>query len=314
MAIKRVVALVGGVGGAKLALGLQALSDVLDVTIITNTGDDFWHYGLRVCPDTDTVLYTLAGLVDSANGWGVAEDTTVTLETLRRLGDEAWFRLGDKDLAVHLVRTGQLRDGATLTQVTAHLAKQMGIPVRVLPMSDSFVETKVQTATHGELDFQTYFVRYRWQPVMTGLRYAGAEQAQISLAVQEALAEADAILIAPSNPWLSIAPMLAVGGMRETLLGCSVPRVAVTPIVAGNAIKGPTAKLMTELGIVVSPQSVAQFYGGIINGFVQDIQDKPFNVNGLRLQAFDTIMKTHSDKVRLVGDILSWLNGWGEVA
>lgn len=306
MALENVLLFVGGVGGAKLALGMARVLPPHALTIIVNNGDDFWHYGLRVCPDTDTLLYTLAGRVDTANGWGLAGDTTTTLEALRVLGEAPWFGLKDRDLATHLVRTDRLRQGHTLTEITAHLAVVQGVNCRVLPMSDQFVETKVQTAEYGWLDFQEYFVRYRFQPTITGLQYAGAEQASLTLQVAQAVAQADAIIFAPSNPWLSIAPILSVPGLRASLVARAVPRVAVTPLIAGQAVKGPTAKLMAELGYAVTPTSVAAFYGDAINAFVWDERDTPDTVSGLHTTAFDTLMNDDHAKVRTAQAVLAF--------
>lgn len=301
---QQVVVFVGGVGGAKLALGLQQILPPQQLTVIVNTGDDFWHYGLRITPDIDTVLYTLSRRVDPINGWGVANDTTVALETLREYGEDIWFRLGDKDIATHLLRTHLLREGHTLTQVVAHLAAQMGVPVRVLPMTDAPVATRVDTVEYGELAFQEYFVRHRWQPVVKSLRYEGIEAAHVPDAVQNAVKNADIILFGPSNPWLSIAPILNVPGMRDLLVQRPVPRVAVTPIVQGNALKGPAAKLMAELGYSVSAEVVAMYYGDAINGFVYDERDTSMQRQGLQAVAFDTIMKTDEDKANLARRIL----------
>jgi LPPG:FO 2-phospho-L-lactate transferase len=305
---RRIVLLVGGVGGAKLALGLSRIVDPARLTIIVNTGDDFWHYGLRICPDLDTVLYTLSGLVDKVNGWGVAGDSTTTLDTLRTLGEEPWFRLGDRDLATHLLRTHLLRQGHTLTDVIAHLARQLNLKMSILPMTDAEVSTMVDTLEHGELEFQNYFVRHRWQPTMRGLRYRGIVQASMSDAARAALAQADAIIIGPSNPWLSINPILSVPGMRERIVERSVPRVAVTPIVQGDAIKGPAAKLMREMGIKTTPSSIIETYGDLLTGFVYDERDQIDFSSGLDLRAFDTIMKTDDDKIRLAQQVLDWLD------
>lgn len=304
---KRIVVLVGGVGGAKLALGLQALVPPENLTIIVNTGDDFWHYGLRICPDIDTVLYTLSGRVNTAFGWGVAGDTTTALDALRDLGEETWFRLGDKDIATHLLRTHWLRHGQPLTQIVRSLAERMGIQAAVLPMTDDDVATKVMTVEHGELDFQEYFVRHRWQPVVRSLRYAGAEAARISDAVRVAIEQADAILFGPSNPWLSIAPILALPSMHDLLTAQAVPRVAITPIVGGKALKGPAAKLMAELGYEVSAAQVAAYYGDVITGFISDVRDAAILSHGLDTVRFDTIMKTDDDKINLSRQILNWL-------
>lgn len=304
---EHVVALVGGVGGAKLAAGLVRILPPEQLTIVVNTGDDFWHYGLRICPDLDTVMYTLGGLVDPVNGWGVAGDTTALLDALKRYGEDAWFRLGDQDVATHLLRSEALRNGERLTEVTRQLTNKLGILHPLLPMTDAPVETMIDTVEYGELPFQTYFVRYRWQPTMKALRYAGADHAEASPEVIAALENADAILIAPSNPWLSLAPMLAVKPVRELLLEKNVPRVAVSPIVAGTAIKGPAAKLMAELGYDVSPRSVADFYGDLISGFVYDIQDSNLKISGKKTFMTDTIMRDQADRERLAGQILDWI-------
>jgi LPPG:FO 2-phospho-L-lactate transferase len=306
MALNHVVVLVGGVGGAKLALGMFHELPVASLTYIVNNGDDMWHYGLRVCPDTDTLLYTLSGLVDPNNGWGISGDTTHMLDGLKGLGEEPWFGLKDRDLATHLLRTSLLREGKTLTEITGELAERLGIGATILPMSDTFVETKVHTQEHGTLDFQEYFVRYRWQPTVTGITYQGAEGSTISPQAAAAIAQADAIIIAPSNPWLSIAPILAVGGMREALLQRHVPRVAVTPIVGGQAVKGPTAKIMGELGIEVTPQSIIYYYGDVLTGFVYDKRDASPQTS-LKTVAMDTWMKTDEDKRRLARDITAWI-------
>jgi LPPG:FO 2-phospho-L-lactate transferase len=306
---QKVVVLVGGVGGAKLALGLQQVVASENLTIIVNTGDDFWHYGLRICPDIDTVLYTLSGRVDSVNGWGLAEDSTTTLDTLKNLGEEPWFRLGDKDIATHLLRTHMLREGYSLTEIVQHLAKVMNIQPTVLPMSDAEIATILNTEEYGELKFQEYFVKYRWQPTVTSIRFTGVPRTKIPQAVRKALEEADVILFGPSNPWLSIAPILAIPRMRDLLKERDVPRVAVTPIVAGQALKGPAAKLMKELDYdEVSAQLVAQYYGDVITAFAYDKRDASFEAQGLKTVSFDTIMLTDEDKARLAHDILLWIN------
>lgn len=313
MALKdtgRIVVLVGGVGGAKLAHGLAQLLTPGQLTIIVNTGDDFWHYGLRVCPDMDTVMYTLSGLVDKTNGWGVAGDTRAMLGALRRYGEDTWFGLGDQDIATHLLRTQALQRGERLTLIMRRLTSALGIPHPILPMTDAPVATRVDTVEYGELEFQEYFVRYRWQPTMKGIRFDGVDAASLSPEVSEALAQADAILFGPSNPWLSIAPILSVPGMREALTARNVPRVAVTPIVDGQAIKGPAAKLMAELGYQVSPHTVADYYGNVINGFVYDKRDAALDLKGVRATTLDTVMQTEQDRARLALEVLNWLESW----
>ncbi len=306
MALEHVVLLVGGIGGAKLALGLSNVLPASALTIIVNNGDDLWHYGLRVCPDTDILLYTLSGQVDKTNGWGIAGDTTTTLDTLRELGESPWFGLKDRDIATHLLRTNWLREGKTLSYITQELARRQGIACKVLPMSDAFLETKVHTVEYGRLDFQEYFVRYRWQPTVTHLEYVGAQEATLSIDVVDALQQADCIIIAPSNPWLSIAPILQVTGMREALVKHNVPRVAVTPIVGGQAVKGPTAKIMSELKIAVTPESIVEYYRDILNGFVYDQRDT-LTTPKLRHITLDTMMTTDDDKTRLATELLAWI-------
>lgn len=304
---KKIVVLVGGVGGAKLALGLQAIVPPENLTIIVNTGDDFWHYGLRICPDLDTVLYTLSGRVNQEFGWGLADDSTVMLEHLRALGGDAWFKLGDKDLATHLFRTQLLREGYRLTEIVKRLAQAMGIQATILPMTDSEVATIVETVEYGKLEFQEYFVRHRWQPTVKALEYRGATTAQLSPEVSLALQNADIILLAPSNPWLSIAPILAIPNMRALLTAKAIPRVAVSPIVQGMAIKGPAAKLMAELGYEVSPRAVADYYQDLLTAFIYDERDPAWQSHGLELLSLDTIMLSHEQKIALAQRILNWL-------
>lgn len=306
----KVVVFVGGVGGAKLAYGLAQILPPEDLTIIVNTGDDLWLYGLRVCPDMDTIMYTLSGLVNKDNGWGIAGDTFNTLAALKRYGEDTWFGLGDQDIATHTLRTRLLGAGHSLTDVTQRLTKSLGISQRILPMTDAPVATIVNTKEHGEIEFQAYFVRYRWQPTVTNLRLEGIERAGVSEAVQSALAEADILLIAPSNPWLSIDPILAVPGMRDAVMARSIPRVAISPIVQGMAIKGPAAKLMPELGYTPSAEAVAAYYGNLINGFVYDQSDAEMQIPLPHVARFETIMKTDQDKVLLAQTVLDWIQTW----
>jgi LPPG:FO 2-phospho-L-lactate transferase len=298
------------VGGAKLAYGLAQIVPPEDLTIIVNTGDDFWLYGLRICPDLDTVTYTLSGLVDKQNGWGVADDTTGVLSTLEQYGADTWFRLGDKDLAVHLLRTMWLRKGQTLSQITRQLTERLGVRHHILPMADAPVGTIVDTVEYGELDFQTYFVKYRWQPTVRSLRQVGIESAAISSDVAEVIENADVILIGPSNPWLSIAPILAVPGIKAAITSRAVPRVAVTPIIEGTAVKGPAAKLMLELGYEVSAAAVAEYYADVINGFVFDERDQDLRVESMRAVALNTLMQSDADRVSLAHALLKWIGEW----
>ncbi|MEO8394521.1 MAG: 2-phospho-L-lactate transferase [Chloroflexota bacterium] len=308
---KNIVVLVGGVGGAKLAHGLAQLLPPGRLTVIVNTGDDFWHYGLRVCPDLDTVMYTLSGLVNKTNGWGVADDTFDTLNAMKRYGETPWFGIGDKDFATHLLRTQALANGDSLTTITQKLTTGLGINQTILPMTNDSVATKVITSEQGELDFQVYFVRHRWQPTVTAIRFEGVEKAAVSAEAQQAMANADVILFGPSNPWLSIAPILAVPGMRDALIARDVPRVALSPIVHGEAIKGPAAKLMAELKYPVSAATVADYYRGVINGYVYDERDAELKIDGLRTTTFDTIMRSDEDRMVLARKMLQWIEGWG---
>jgi LPPG:FO 2-phospho-L-lactate transferase len=309
MALK-VVLFVGGVGGAKLAYGLAQVLPPDDLTIIVNTGDDFWIYGLRVCPDLDTITYTLSGLVDKTNGWGVAGDTRHMLEGLKRYSEEPWFGLGDQDLATHLLRTQALRDGEMLTDITRRMTKKLGISQAVLPMTDAPVATMVNTVEHGEIEFQEYFVRYRWQPTVKSLRLAGIEAATLSESVRNALEAADAIIVGPSNPWLSIDPILAVPGMRDLISARPVPRVAVSPIVGGRALKGPADKLMVELGYEASAETVLDYYGDVINGFVYDTVDANLEIEVEHSLNCETIMKFDEDKILLAQNVIDWIKTW----
>jgi LPPG:FO 2-phospho-L-lactate transferase len=296
-----IVALTGGVGGAKLCLGLQRVLPPGSLRIIVNTGDDFDHLGLRICPDVDTTLYTLGGLANPELGWGRQDETWTFMSTLATLGGETWFRLGDGDLALHVERTRRLASGDTLTDFTADIATRFGIGAQVLPMSDDPVRTVVNTPT-GEIGFQEYFVRNRCAPIVTGLRFAGAETARLSTAVTQALREDGlrAILIAPSNPYLSVDPILALPGMRAALRGSAVPVIAVTPIIGDAAVKGPTAKIMKELGITPSPLAVIEHYRGLIDGFVLDSRDAHLSERiDIPVKICDTLMLTLEDRQRV---------------
>lgn len=309
----RITLFVGGVGGARLAYGLAQCLPPERLTIVVNVGDDFWHLGLKICPDSDTVMYTLAGLVDPVNGWGLAGETTNMLDSLRRFdpdGGETWFRLGDKDLATHLERTRLTSMGVRLTEITGSLSRALGVRHPLLPVTDDEVPTLVDTEEYGELAFQTYFVRYRWQPTVCALKYEDADRASVTPEVASAIERADAIIFAPSNPWLSVDPMLAVGDLRERLMRRDVPRIAMTPILGGAAVKGPAAKLMGELGLPVTAQAVAEHYGGLLTGFVDDTVNPEFSTH-LKVLRTDTLMKDDAARVRVAGDVLAWLEGGG---
>src|SRR5688572_22157053 len=265
-----IAALAGGVGGARLAVGLASVLPPERLTIVVNTGDDFEHLGFTICPDLDTVTYTLAGLNNRELGWGRADETWSFMETLAALGGETWFRLGDRDLALHAVRRDALARGESLSQVTAALSRQLGIMHSILPMSDEPVRTMVDTG-EGELAFQQYFVKRRCEPAVRGFRFAGAESARAAPAVH-ALFESgvEALVVCPSNPFVSIAPMLAVRGIREWMRRRRFPVVAVSPIVGGEAVKGPAAKMMRELGLQASAAAVAKHYGDLVDGWIVD--------------------------------------------
>jgi LPPG:FO 2-phospho-L-lactate transferase len=305
-----VVLLVGGVGGAKLAYGLEKILSPEQLTVIVNTGDDFWHYGLRICPDLDTITYTLSGLVDTVNGWGLAGDTTITLDALRRLGETPWFRLGDQDLATHILRTQWWHEGCSLTEITGRLTSALGIGCAVLPMTDVPVATMIATREHGELPFQVYFVKNRWQPVIQSIRLDGIERARVTPEIVRAVRAADVILIGPSNPWLSINPILSVPGMRELLTARQIPRVAVTPIINGKAVKGPTAKIMQELSLPLTAETVVDYYGEVINGFVFDERDQNLRASLPYSASMDTLMDSDEKRLALARNLLEWIRDW----
>lgn len=265
----------GGAGGARLVEGLAMLLDEVaepePLTVVANTGDDEEFFGLHVSPDVDILLYTLAGIVDRGRGWGLAGDTTAVLDALERLGEPAWFRLGDRDLAVHMLRTAWLRQGRRLTEVTLELARRLGVRVRVLPMSDDPVRTRVLTEM-GDLAFQEYFVRHRTRPAVRAVRFQGAEQARIAPEVAQALETARLVVLAPSNPVVSMGPILAVPGVRERLRKRR-GRVAVSPLAGGRAWKGPTVEMMEGLGMRPDALGVAAEYRGLIDVFIMDPLD-----------------------------------------
>lgn len=301
------VALSGGIGGAKLSLGLAHLiGDQL--TVVVNTGDDFEHLGLTISPDLDTTLYTLGGVVNPETGWGQRDETWSFMQAMTALDGPAWFNLGDRDLATHVDRTHRLRSGATLTGITAHLAEKFGVAARVLPMTDEPVRTVVETDA-GTLAFQEYFVRDQCRPVVCGIRYDGAATARITQQVMQALSAPDlaGVIICPSNPWLSIDPILAIPGMREATRASGAPVIAVTPIVGGKALKGPTAKIMVELGIAPDARSIASHYGDLIDGFVLDTQDaQSIDSMPRPVTVTNTVMHTLDDKVALARHCLAF--------
>ena len=296
----KIVALCGGVGGAKLALGLERRFGAA-VTVIVNTGDDFEHLGLHIAPDIDTVLYTLSGLSDRERGWGRAGETWAFMDSLRRLGGETWFQLGDRDLAMHIERTRQLRAGVSLTEFTAAMARRLGIVATVLPMSDEPVSTVVHT-DEGPLPFQRYFVERRCEPMLRRVTFENVARARPPAAALAALGDPDlgAILICPSNPYLSIDPILAVPQLADAIRNAGAPAVAVSPLIGGKAVKGPTAKIMAELSLGCDPSAIARHYEGVIDGLIVDHQDSgTASTLPIPVRVTATLMKTMDDRERL---------------
>ena len=307
---RTVVALAGGVGGAKLAAGLQAhLCERL--TVVVNTGDDLERQGLLVCPDHDTVLYTLAGVANREWGWGLEGETFAAAEMLERYGEEMWFRLGDRDLATHIVRTRRVREGARLTEVSLALAKALDVRATILPMTDDTVRTEVRT-DDGWLEFQDYFVRQRQAPDVREVRFRGAEAAEVSAEVMAAFAAAELIVVAPSNPIVSIGPILAVPGVRPAIDAArarGVPVIAVSPIIAGRSLKGPADRMLASLGHDASALGVARIYADWIDTFLLDRLDAGLadEVARLGIEAIvtDTVMADDAGRARLAGEILT---------
>lgn len=306
MRLTRVVALAGGVGGAKMALGLQAALPPGALTVVVNTGDDFEHWGLTICPDLDTVLYNLAGVNNPVTGWGRDQESFRLLEAMGKLGGEDWFRLGDQDVALHLRRTEWLQQGVRLSEVTDRLRRSLAVPSVILPMSDDPVRTLVHT-DEGDLPFQHYFVRLRCEPIVMDLSFVGAEQARVPNEVAKAIHHADLIVFCPSNPYLSIDPILSVPGMRRLLYDAAAPKIAVSPIVGGAAVKGPAAKMMRELGQMVSPLTVVDHFEGLLDGFVIDHADGEV-VDAVQLPTLvtATMMTDLASKQQLAQEILAF--------
>ena len=305
----RVVALAGGVGGAKLASGLEAALEPGDLTLVVNTADDFELYGLRICPDLDTVMYTLCGMVNPATGWGVASESFNALGMMVRYGESAWFKLGDKDFATHILRTQRLRDGETLTRVTDDLARALGVQSAILPMCDEPVATVIETPD-GTLEFQEYFVRRGQKDEVLGARFKGIEEARPSEALLDALSRADLVVFCPSNPIVSIGPILAVPGMREVISASSAPKLAVSPIIGGRALKGPADSMLDTLGHEVSAAGVARIYEGLVDGMIVDDEDADQRPSieglGMRVLTTDAVMRDEDDRARLAREVLEF--------
>lgn len=307
-----VLALSGGVGGAKLALGLARVVEPGALTVVANTGDDFSHLGLAISPDIDTLLYTLSGLADPVRGWGRREESWHFMAALEQLGGPVWFALGDADLALHVQRSLRLAQGDALDAITADVARALGIATRVVPMCNERVRTRVRS-DDGWLDFQDYFVRLRCAPVVRELAFDGAAAARPCEPLRR-LAARDgddaplrAIVLCPSNPYLSIDPILALPGVRAALAACPVPVVAVSPIVAGDAVKGPTAKLMRELGLQVGHAAVARHYAGLVDALVVDADEPGLRAAGgdVDIVVAPTLMTSLADRERLARVVLS---------
>lgn len=303
----RVAALAGGVGGAKLVDGLAGILRPEDLTVIVNTGDDFEHLGLTICPDLDTITYTLAGLANPETGWGRRDESWSFLETLETLGGPTWFQIGDRDLALHVARSHRMMAGEPLSVITRAICATLGVKVRVLPMSDQSVRTIVET-DEGELGFQEYFVARACDPVVRGFRFEGSERAIPAPEVIESIQAADLIVFCPSNPWVSLDPIVAVPGIRAEIVG--KPSIGVSPIVGGKALKGPAAKMFAEMGFHPSALAVADHYRGLLTALVIDTADASSTdqIAALGIQPFvtDTIMTDRAARLRLAQEALDF--------
>ena len=311
MSDPNIVALAGGVGGAKLADGLAQVLKPDQLTIIVNIADDFTYLGLRISPDLDTVCYTLAGLANPETGWGRENETWTVLNQLKLLGMPDWFQLGDSDLATHIIRTNRLNNGWLLSQITEAFCKIWGIRVRILPMSDQIIQTQVHS-DEGDLEFQEYFVHRKCEPVVKGFTFLGIESAEPAPGVIDAIDKADAVVICPSNPWVSIDPILSVPNIQKAIEGHKV--VAVSPIIGSKTIKGPAAKMFSELGIEPSAYAVARHYGSIIDGFIMDNSDdclmERVNALGIRPFSSDILMHDRPDRRRLASEVVKIITDW----
>jgi LPPG:FO 2-phospho-L-lactate transferase len=302
------VVLSGGTGGAKLIEGLSHEIDAAQLTVVCNTADDFVLHGLNISPDLDTILYTLAGMSDSAKGWGIQDDTFTILQQLEKFGGETWFKLGDRDIATHITRTSLLRAGLTLSDVTDRLRDSLGIKTRILPMSDDGIETRVETS-EGEISFQEYFVKRRWQPDVKKIFYAGVAKSRPAPGVLEAIGNAAGIIICPSNPVTSIGPILAVSGIRDALKQVNVSIVGVSPMIGESAISGPAHKLMAAQGMEPSALGAAKGYADFLDQFVIDSDDEALTNKletlGIRVAVTSIRMKSLADKRRLARQVLA---------
>ncbi len=302
----KVLAITGGVGGAKLALGLADILGPDDVLFAVNTADDFEHFGLHISPDVDTLTYTLGQIANTEYGWGREDETWNFMAAMAQLGGETWFNLGDRDLALHLRRTELLRSGRTLREATETICQALGIAHEIVPMTDDPVQTIVTTGD-GTMSFQHYFVREACKPKVTGFEFEGIDTANPSPLILAWLAQADLVVICPSNPFVSVDPMLHLPGMRDALTGARAKVVAVSPIVGGDALKGPTAKIMRELNIPSMADEVATHYGDLLDGFVLDELDKFLHGQlPVATHVAQTVMSTRDDKVHLAREVLAF--------
>ena len=301
----RILAVTGGVGGAKLASGLASVLDPSDLAFAVNTGDDFEHLGLKISPDIDSLTYALAGINNTETGWGRKGESWNFLTALKELGGDTWFQLGDKDLALHLHRTNMLNKGNTLTEATEAIATKLGIRHPIIPMSDQPVSTLVDTCD-GELSFQSYFVKEKCEPEVIGFRFQGIEHASLQEKLDQWIQECRGIIICPSNPYVSVDPFLKLNGVKERL--AEIPTIAVSPIIGGKALKGPAAKMMKELGISSSAENVAEHYSAFIDGFVIDEADKE-SAKSIKIPTIstNTVMLTLSDSISLAENCLGFL-------
>ncbi len=303
-----IVVITGGTGGAKFVDGLRQIVPPSDLTLIVNTGDDFDWWGLHISPDLDSITYVLASLLSKERGWGVQSDTFFCLQSMERMHRPGWFKVGDRDLAIHLLRSQLLREGKTLAEATAEIAAGLGIQSQLLPMSNARIETRVKTPA-GELSFQEYFVKRRYQDAVSAVRFAGAENAQPAPGAVDAILSADAVLLAPSNPITSIGPILAVPGIREALRQTSAPVAAISPIVGAAAVSGPAGALMATQGLPVSVFGVAKAYEDFLDVIIADHQDaaatSPLEKSALQIHHTNTIMKTPEDREALARFTLS---------
>ena len=310
------LALSGGVGGAKLAVGLTHAVPPEELAVLVNTGDDFEHLGLHVSPDLDTLLYTLAGLNNPTTGWGRDAETWSFMGALEEVGAPTWFRLGDKDLALNVLRTHALRSGTTLNEFTADIAERWGIASGIIAMSNETVRTVFETEI-GPLHFQDYFVRRRCVPVAQSIQSRGASDAAPVAELEEIMTAGSlaAVIICPSNPYLSIDPILSVPGIRDALRRCGAPVVAVSPVVSGESLKGPTAKIMNELGIICSATAIAQHYRGLINGLLIDTDDASLEADiadfGMAVKLSNIVMRSAEDRCTLAKMVVQFA---GELA